>query len=249
MIKHSLAAVVRVGVLGILGGSGLYKLPFLQKVVEKSVKTEFGQPSAKPSIGRVDDTSVVFIPRHGAKHEIPANRINHQANMAAMKKEGVTHILASASTGSLKRIIRPGDFVVPDDFIGFWNIPTMRKDVHHATAVLDPELRRTLVQAATKKGLIVRNGGTYLQTTGPRLETRAEIMFFRQYGDILGMTMASEATLAGELGIAYASLCSVDNYCNGIVPQPLTYSHIVLQQKRNLEKLLRALETAVEMLA
>jgi hypothetical protein len=80
-------------------------------------------------------------------------------------------------------------------------------------------------------------------------ETKAEIFFFKDYGDVLGMTMASEATVAVELGIAYASLCSVDNYCNGIVPQPLSYSQIVLRQKRNSERLLQAVKTSVEMLA
>ena len=239
---------MHVRVLGILGGSGYDGLPFLEKVTRKNVGTLFGEPSARLAISKIADTKIVFIPRHGATHEIPANRVNHQANLTAMRKENVTHILASSSTGSLKRIIRPGDFVIPDDYIGFWNIPTVRSDVHHATPALDPNLRKTILQAAKKDGLTVRNGGTYIQTTGPRLETKAEIAFFKDYGEILGMTMASEATLACELGMAYASLCSVDNYCNGIVPQPLTYGQILLRQRSNSNRILRTLKTAVEML-
>jgi len=249
MTKQGLAARVKVKVLGILGGSGLYEASFFDKVSEKIVKTPFGEPSDRLQIGEVDELRVAFIPRHGRKHTIPANLINHKANIHALKREGVSHILASSSTGSLKKNIRPGEFVVPDDFLGFWNIPTLRQDVHHATPVLDAGLRRVLKTTAAKAGATVHDGGTYIQTSGPRLETRAEIRFFKDYGDVLGMTMASEATLACEVDIGYASLCTVDNYCNGITSEVLTYEEIVRRQKENSGKLDRAMRAAVEMLA
>ena len=249
MTKQALAAPVKVKTLGILGGSGLYEATFFDKKSEKIVKTTFGETSDRLQIGELDGLRIVFIPRHGRKHTIPANMINHRANIWAMKKEGVSHVIASSSTGSLRRNVKPGDFVVPDDFLAFWNVLTIRKDVHHATPALDSSLRLVLMKTATKAGATVHDGGTYVQTSGPRLETKAEIRFFKDYGDVLGMTMASEATLACEAEIAYASLCTVDNYCNGIAPGLLTYEDIVRQQKENSGKLASAMEAAVEMLA
>lgn len=240
---------MKVKVLGILGGSGLYEASFFERVSEKIVRTPHGEPSGRLQIGEVDELRVAFIPRHGRKHTIPASQINHKANIYALKREGVSHILASSSTGSLKKTIKPGEFVVPDDFLGFWNIPTLRQDVHHATPQLDESLRKVLKLTAEKAGAIVHDGGTYIQTSGPRLETRAEIRFFKDYGDVLGMTMASEATLACEMGIGYASLCAVDNFCNGIVQEVLTYEEIVRGQKRNSDILNRVMRAAVEMLA
>ncbi len=249
MTKQALAAPVKVKTLGILGGSGLYEASFFDRISEKIVKTPFGDTSDRLQIGEVGELRVVFIPRHGRKLTVPANMVNHRANIWAMKKDGVSHIIASSSTGSLKKTLKPGDFVVPDDFLAFWNVPTLRQDVHHATPALDPALRLVLKKNAMKAGATVHDGGTYIQTSGPRLETRAEIEFFRNYGDVLGMTMASEATLACEVEIAYASLCTVDNYCNGIAPGLLTYEDIVRQQKENEGKLASAMEIAVEMLA
>jgi 5'-methylthioadenosine phosphorylase len=249
MTKQGLAARVKVKVLGILGGSGLYEASFFDKASEKIVRTPFGEPSDRLQIGEVDELRVAFIPRHGRTHTIPANLINHRANIHALRREGVTHILASSSTGSLKKNIKPGEFLVPDDFLGFWDIPTLRQDVHYATPVLDSGLRRVLKNTATKAGATVHDGGTYIQTSGPRLETKAEIRFFKDYGDVLGMTMASEATLACEVDIRYASLCTVDNYCNGITSETLTYEEIVRRQKGNAGTLDRAMRAAVELLA
>ena len=239
---------MKIKVIGLIGGSGLYEPSFFGKAIQKTVKTPFGSPSDKLWIGEFENARIVFIPRHGRKHSIPANRVNHEANLWALKKEKVTHIMTTSSSGSLRKDIRPGYFVVPDDFLCFWNIPTVRKDVHHPTPSLDTELRSTLIKAAKKLGIKTVAKGTYIQTMGPRLETKAEIRFFKNFGDILGMTMASEATIACELGIKYASLCSVDNYCNGIVPISLTYQQIVRQQKENSVMIASIIKTTMEML-
>jgi len=243
------AAAVKAKVLGVLGGSGLYDPSFLRGAREKTVKTPFGKPSDALRIGDVGDLRVVFIPRHGRKHSMPANLVNHGANLWAMKQEKVSHVIATSSSGSLKKAIKPGCLVVPDDFMCFWSIPTVTDDVHHVTPQLDPEIRSLLTKAASKARAEVRKTGTYVQTLGPRLETKAEIAFFKDYGDILGMTLASEATIACELDMAYASLCSVDNYCNGIMPEPLTYKQIVRQQKVNSGRVIAALKAALEMLS
>ena len=244
------AATVAQPVVGLIGGSGVRGTAFLTEGQDRFVVTPHGAPSDPPRVGRREGVSVVYLSRHGRDHRVPPHRLNHRANLWAFKELGVTHILGTSSTGSLKKGIRPGTFVVPHDFVAFWNIPTYHDDaVHHATPRLDEDLRKRLVRAAKKAGATARPNGVYVQTTGPRLETRAEIDHFRTLGDVLGMTMASEATLASELGIPYASLCTVDNYCNGIVDRPLTYDAIAKTQTRNAGTTVRILEAAVEAFA
>ena len=190
---------------------------------------------------------MVLVTRHGPDRRIPPHRVNHRANLWTLRELGATAILATASTGSLKKAIRPGAFVVPHDFVAFWNIPTYHDDdVVHATPGLDPGLRDVLVDAGRAVRASVRTRGVYVQTTGPRLETPAEIAHFATFGDVVGMTMASEATLANELGLPYAAVCSVDNYCNGIVERPLTFEQIRATQERNRDTLVRIVTAAVE---
>ncbi len=235
-------------VVGILGGSALADVFPLEEERAEFLVTPHGAPSDPPRIGTVGDQKVAFLPRHGKEHRIPPHKLNHRANVWALKEVGATSILATASTGSLKRAIRPGDFVVPDDFVSFWTIPTFHDDrVVHATPGLDENLRSVLVRAARAEGATARYRGVYVQTTGPRLETRAEIAFFRNIGDVVGMTMASEATLASELGIPYACLCTVDNYCNGIIDEPLTFDRIQDTQRRNADLTRKIIARAVGM--
>ena len=235
--------------VGLLGGSGLRDRSILEDDEPRALETPYGSPSDAPRIGRHGNRTVVFLPRHGKGHRTPPHRINHRANLWALRELGVTHVLATSSTGSLRKPIAPGTFVVPHDYVGFWNVPTFHdEEVAHVTPVLDDELRAVLVHAAKSEGQNVRTKGVYVQTTGPRLETVAEIAFFRTLGDVLGMTMASEATLATELGLRYASLCSVDNFCNGIVDRPLTFAQIQETQRRNAVAVRAILRRAVELI-
>jgi len=235
-------------VVGIIGGSGLRDTSILAADEARPIDTPYGPPSEVPRVGRHGGLTVVFIARHGKDHRIPPHRLNHRANLWAMKELGVTRILATSSTGSLKKPIHPGTFVVPHDFVAFWNIPTFFDDrVAHATPSLDDELREVLATAAKRSGVTARSRGVYVQTTGPRLETQAEIAYFKTLGDVLGMTMASEATLASELEIPYASLCSVDNYCHGLVDRPLTYLQIVKMQQKNAEAVRSIMGHALEL--
>ncbi len=237
-------------VVGLIGGSGLRTPSLLDDAVAKPLDTPYGKPSDAPVAGRHGDTTVLFLSRHGAEHRIPPHRINHRANLWALKELGATRILATASTGSLKTSIRPGSFVVPHDFVAFWNIPTFHdEDVLHATPGLDARLRDALVAGGKAAKASVRGRGVYVQTSGPRLETPAEIRHFAALGDVLGMTMASEATLASELRLPYAAVCSVDNYCNGIVERPLTFEQIRATQKKNVDALRQLIEAALERIA
>lgn len=234
-------------VVGIIGGSALGDVFALDDEQAKFLVTPHGAPSDPPRIGKHGDTTVIFLARHGKDHRIPPHKLNHRANLWALKDLGATHILATSSTGSLKKAIRPGTFVVPDDFIGFWGIPTFHDDrVVHVTPSLDDGLRAAFVAAAKAAKASVRDGGVYVQTTGPRLETRAEIAYFKTIGDVVGMTMASEATLASELGIPYASLCTIDNFGNGIVDEPLSFERIRETQHRNADLTRKIVAKAVE---
>lgn len=190
---------------------------------------------------------MAYVVRHGPDHRIPPHRVNHRANLWALKEVGVSGVVGTSSVGSLKKEIPPGTLVVPDDYLAPWAVPTYHdEEVVHITPSLDAELRRRLVEAARGEGATVRDGGVYVQTRGPRLETKAEIRFLREFGDIVGMTMAEEATLARELDLPYASLCAVDNYGHGIRAEALNYEDIRRFQDRNAEVVRGVLRVLLE---
>jgi 5'-methylthioadenosine phosphorylase len=222
--------------LGFLGGSGIYGLELDGEVEDLDVDTPFGKPSGPLQLMTVEEVRVAFLSRHGAGHRIPAHELMHHANIRAMKDLGVERIVSTSSVGSLKKEIGPGSFLVPDDFFSPWKIVTFFDDeVKHITPKLDEDLRQGLIGTARDMGLSVHDGGTYVQAMGPRLETKAEIRAMSGFGDVVGMTMASEATLANELDMRYASLCMVDNYCHGLAEEPLTYEKILENQKKSSE--------------
>ncbi|MFQ6128297.1 MAG: MTAP family purine nucleoside phosphorylase [Thermoplasmata archaeon] len=236
--------------LGVITGSEIEIARILEGTREKRVRTPFGDPSSPVRIGLVEGKEVAFLLRHGEEHQHPPHRVNHRANIYALSEVGVSRIVSTSSVGSLKREIRPTDFVIPSDYVSFWNIPTFHdEEVVHITPVLDSEMRRELANCIRDLGYVVHDGGVYIQTTGPRLETKAEIQIFERFGDLVGMTMPSEATLAVEKGILYASVCSVDNYCHGIVDEELSYDLILERQRRNSERLSKIISKAIEVLA
>ncbi|MCK4445258.1 MAG: MTAP family purine nucleoside phosphorylase, partial [Thermoplasmata archaeon] len=222
--------------LGFLGGSGIYDLKLLEEPAEVEVDTPYGRPSGPLHLGSIGGRKVAFLSRHGEGHRIPAHRLSHKANIRALKDIGVEKLVSTSSVGSLKKEIEPGSFLVPDDFFSPWKIVTFfDEEVKHITPSFDEELRQGLIGTARDMGFTVHDKGTYVQAIGPRLETRAEIRAMSGFGDAVGMTVASETTLANELDIGYASLCMVDNYCHGLVERPLTYEDIVESQKKSSE--------------
>jgi 5'-methylthioadenosine phosphorylase len=222
--------------VGVLGGSGVYDLQILDEPEMVEVDTTHGKPSCPVRVGTVGGRWVAFLPRHGKRHGIPAHRLPHEANLLALKKLGVERVVSTSSVGSLRMEIEPSSFLVPDDFFSPWKILTFYdSEVKHVTPSLDEDLREGLIETGKNLNLRVHDTGTYVQTIGPRLETKAEIRAMTEFGDVVGMTMASEATLANELDMDYACLCIVDNYCNGLVEEPLTYEKIVENQKTNAE--------------
>ncbi len=200
--------------LGIIGGTSLLfsTLPALEK---KRIDTPFG--NAELLCG-----DIVLLMRH--QQGLPPHRINFRASMAAMAIAGVDRIVAFGSSGSLNRDICPGSLVIPTDYLSMTDIPSIHDHaIEHVMSALSPELSAELHRVVPA----ARLGGTYVQTRGPRFETIAEIAMLSKHADLVGMTLASEATLADELGIPFAAICTVDNYANGLAEGVLTYEEIL----------------------
>jgi 5'-methylthioadenosine phosphorylase len=218
--------------VGIIAG-GNFSPAAMESTDVKVMETPFGAPSDRFTIGRLGGKEVTFLPRHGPER-IPPHRVNHRANIYAFKKLEVTEIIGVNSVGSLREELPPGWIVIPHDYLSPWGIQTFYE--HHGvhiTPCLDAVLRGRLIRAAQGAGVAFVSEGVYIQTIGPRLETKAEIAMLRNFGHVVGMTMAHEATLCQEVGLAYASICSVDNYCHGITAQPLTEKEIAHQAQEN----------------
>lgn len=230
--------------LGIISGTvPLQAKGIFSNLRQETVETPFGRAQVFCAPG------IVFIPRHGKdprRHILP-HLINHPANLAALKQLGAGEVLGVNSTGSLKRRIKPGQFVVPDDYITLAAGPTIvRENPVHITPVVNAEVRRKLLAAARDCGIEAVDGGVYWQTAGPRLETRAEVAMMSQFADLVGMTMAGEAICAQEMELPYASICSIDNYAHGLVDRELSQEQIIRQAERNAAAILRILNRYAE---
>ncbi len=214
--------------LGIIAGTSLIGEEFKgRKCRKETVMTEYGD------VDVFGGSDAIFLPRHGIAMDTPPHRINHRANIAALKESGVDGVVCVCSTGSLNPEMPPGTLVVPDDYINFGMPLTFYDDeIRHIVPALDEGLRSRIVKASHGK-----DGGVYVQTHGPRFETKAEIRVLGQFADIVGMTMANEATLCCEAGIPVAALCTVDNYANGVAAQEpgLSYEAIIGNIEGNRE--------------
>ncbi len=206
----------------------------------KSMENEFGQASVFLA------DNIAFILRHGndPQNHILPHLINYRANIKALKDIGVSEIVGFHSTGSLKKRLRPGMIVVPDDFLTLAFTPTIyRNNAVHITPALNEKIRQKIIRAAMNIHVDVYQTGTYWQTPGPRLETKAEIKMMSNYADIVGMTMANEAVIAQEMEIPYASASSVDNFGNGLLDEPLNMEQILEGTRRNADLMIRLLHS------
>ncbi len=207
---------------GIIGGTSLFDTKLISECREEELNTRYGH------VYLLVGSGFVFIPRHGRHRNIPPHRINHRAHIMAFKELGIDRIIGVTSVGSLKETIKPGTLLVPHDYISLCNVPTFFDDeLVHITPRLAEDLRLELIEAAKSLDIPVIERGVYFQSVGPRLETKAEVRFIKDYADVVGMSMGAEATLAAELGIRYANLSSVDNYAHGILTEELDYHEIV----------------------
>jgi len=185
------------------------------------------------------------IDRHGEPYALP-HLIDHEANLRKLADAGCDRVLGVASVGGLRPELIPGTFLCPDDFIAL-DVPplTTRSDpAAHRVPGFDPDWRARVVEAFAAE-LQLRDGGVYWQVTGPRLETAAEVRVIAQHADVVGMTAAAECIVAGELGLAYAAICVVDNLANGVGATELTLEEVAVGQRAHRARLQAGLAKVV----
>jgi len=222
--------------IGIIYGTGLKEVFLKERLEEDEVDNEYGKVTI--FLGK----NVVCIPRHGLQRNIPSHMINHRANFMALKGLKVKNVLSTSSVGSLKKSIKLDDIIVPDDYIFFGRTLSFFDDeIRHITPGLNESLRGQIIKTAKKLKIKVIPKGIYFQTYGPRLETKAEISMIKNFADVVGMNMASEATFAKELDMVYACICQVDNYAHGTVKGELDFNEIIKRAEKTRSTLMRLL--------
>ncbi|MCE4619594.1 MAG: S-methyl-5'-thioadenosine phosphorylase [Desulfurococcales archaeon] len=229
--------------VGIIGGSGLYDPGIVEDPVEVRVYTPYGEPSDFITVGKISGVPVAFLPRHGRGHRIPPHRINYRANIWALKSLGVKWVISVSAVGSLREDYKPGDFVVPDQFIDM----TKKREytffdgpITAHVSMADPfceDLRARLVETTKSLGYPVHDRGTYVCIEGPRFSTRAESRVWKEVfkADIIGMTLVPEVNLACEAEMCYATLAMVTDY-DVWADHPVTAEEVERIMTSNVER-------------
>jgi 5'-methylthioadenosine phosphorylase len=235
--------------LAVLGGSGLYEMDGLTNVTELRVDTPYGPPSDVIVEGRLGDTRLLFLPRHGRGHRIPPHAINYRANVCALKKCGATHLMTVSAVGSMKEEIAPGDLVVVDQFIDLTKrrVSTFfDEDVAAHVGFADPvcDLMAASVEGAATRATKalsaksnVHRGGTYVVMEGPQFSTRAESLLYRSWGvSVIGMTAMPEAKLAREAELPFATLALATDYdCWHESEEDVSVDAVIAVLKKNVD--------------
>jgi len=239
--------------IGIIGGSGLYSMGGLTNTRETRVKTPFGDPSDAIVLGNLEGSNVAFLARHGRGHRILPSEINYRANMYAMKVLGVERLISVSAVGSLKEDLRPGEFLVADQFFDHTKnrASTFFGDglVAHV-AFAHPtcsQLSSVLADACVHEAIMVHRRGTYICIEGPQFSTLAEAEVNRQLGfEVIGMTNVTEAKLAREAEICYATIAMITDYdCWHPEHESVTTTQIIATLNQNAENSQKVLRTAV----
>jgi 5'-methylthioadenosine phosphorylase len=222
--------------IGIIGGTGIYEIVSLGDEIDtKVIKTPYGK-SPEVSIFKLHEKEVAFMPRHAKGHSNPPHMVNYRANVFAMKELGVERIIATNAVGSLDKSVKPGDFMVPHDFIDFTKLrPQTFYDTRTVHVDVTEPYCNYMRNIISSSGDVVEKG-VYVCTEGPRFETPAEIQMFKLMGGtVVGMTGIPEAVLARELEMCYASICTVSNYAASISPNNLTIDEVfeIMEKKKH----------------
>ncbi len=230
--------------LGIIGGTSLLFLDAGNPEHIREIETPYGKTDIY-----VTDRYALSL-RHGQEHTLPPHRINTKAILQALKQTGVDRIVGMSSVGSMRRDVPPLSIVVPSDYIQLSDFQTVFDEkIGHIAPSLDEAMGQEVIDAIREGGFDVVDGGVYFQSHGPRLETAAEVRMFAQFADYCGMTMATEATLAQEMGMTYVSVCIVDNFANGVSPEPISYEQIMENVKANSNTIKLVVEAIARTLA
>lgn len=241
--------------IGIIGGSGFYDLATSLKEIK--VETPYGPPSDKIALGEIAGKKVAFLPRHHKNHDIPPHKINYRANLYALKSLGVSRILTSHAAGSLQKEIKPGDFVVVDQFI---DRTSGRLDtfydgqlVTHVSTAFPycPQLRDLAIKEAKKMKLPLHEKGTIVVIQGPRFSTAAESIWFTKMGwDLVNMTEYPEVTLAKEKEMCYGAIVVATDYDSGLVAEgkakPVSTKEIIKMFGENMGKVKKLMLGMIE---
>jgi len=236
--------------IGVIGGSGFYRLESLKNAESVRVTTPFGSPSDEYLVGKLKGREVVFLPRHGRGHTIMPSEINHRANIYGMKKLGVERIVSFSAVGSFKEELRPCDLVLPDQYFDrtkqsdrhtFFgggivaHIPFSEPACPDLRRVMARSVRRTIERLGLQNERRVQEGGTYVNMEGPAFSTRAESLYYKSLGfDVIGMTSLAEAKLCREAEICYQALAMVTDYdCWHVSEAPVTVEMIMSNLKAN----------------
>jgi 5'-methylthioadenosine phosphorylase len=242
--------------LGIIGGSGLYSMTGLSDTREIRVKTPFGDPSDAIVLGTLEGQRVAFLARHARGHRLLPGEINYRANIYAMKLLGVERIISVSAVGSLREDLRPGEFLVPDQFFDrtkgristfFGNGIVAHVSFAHPTC---GELSTVLADASVHCAVPVHRKGTYICMEGPQFSTLAEANFHREMRfQVIGMTNVTEAKLAREAELCYATVAMITDYdCWHPEHESVTAAQIIATLSQNSDNAQKVLRQAVKTL-
>lgn len=238
--------------IGIIGGSGLSKMGIIKNIEEIEVNTPFGKPSDKITLGKIEGVNIAFIPRHGKGHAIPPHKVNYRANIFALKECGVEYLISTAAVGSLKKELKPLDFVIADQLIDRTakRISTFFEDgiVAHV-GFADPfcPILSKIAFEKTKEEGVITHRGTYICMEGPQFSTRAESNLYRSWNvDVIGMTLATEAKLAREAEMCLCGILTVTDYdCWYDEEEDVSVTSVVEVLKKNDERMASVIKRIV----
>ncbi len=208
-------------------------------------------PGGEAVAAAATEHGAAILQRHGGAggpYVLP-HLIDHEANLRALVEQGCDRVLGIGSVGSLRRDLPVGSLLCPDDFIALHLGLSVFADTRaHSAPGFDPRWRAEVLEAWPANGGAPRDGGVYWQTIGPRFETPAEIRMMAPHADVVGMTIAAECVLAGELGLQYAALCAVDNLANGLAEEKLSLEEMEADRAANAARLRAGLEAVLPQL-
>jgi 5'-methylthioadenosine phosphorylase len=243
-------------VLGVIGGSGLYRFPSIQNTREMELETPFGRPSSPLILGELHGRQVAFLARHGINHIYMPTEVNYRANIYALKSIGVNRIVSVSACGSLREDFRPGDIVIPDQLMDL----THKRErtffgngiVAHISAAdpFCPDLSSLVQESLESTSAVIHQGGTYVTIEGPRFSTKGESNLYREWGmSLIGMTAAPEVFLAREAEMCYTTMAHITDYDVWHTgEEPVTVEMVIKTLNKNTSIAQNAIENLVRLI-